>query len=108
MWSEWQTKLKTDAKIPTYLLWDMDLDNFDVQRSKKLIAQRVAERGDIEDFYTMFALYGGVDKVREIYKKEVQSLNPRAMAFICAAFDLKKEELKCYTQKRSQLIPWNY
>ena len=108
MWSGWQTKLNPDAKIPTYLLWDMDVDNLDVHRSRRLIAQRVAERGDLADFYTMFALYGGVDKVREIYKKDVQSLNPRAMAFICAAFDLKKEELKCYTQKRSQRIPWNY
>ena len=107
MWANWQEKVEYDAKIPEYLLWDMNLEDFDVQKGRKIIAERVAERGDLKDFYTMFSLYGGVEKVRDIYKNEVRRLNPRAMAFICAAFDLKKQELKCYIPKRSPLIPWN-
>jgi hypothetical protein len=108
MWSNWQTMVESDAKIPEYLLWDIDMENFDVEKGRQLIAERVAERGDLQDFYTMFAIYGGVENVRNIYKNEVGSLNPRAMAFICAAFDLKQEELKCYTRKRSRTVLWNY
>ncbi|GHV58617.1 hypothetical protein FACS1894182_11390 [Bacteroidia bacterium] len=108
MWSNWQTMAKSDAKIPEYLLWDMDIKQFDTGKGRRLIAERVAERGNLQDFYTMFSLYGGVENVRNIYKNEVNNLNPRAMAFICAAFDLKQEEMKCYTRRRSQTVPWNY
>ena len=75
---------------------------------RALVAERVAERGDIEDFYAMFSLYGGVDKVRDIYKNEVRELSSRALAFICIAFNLKKEEMRCYIRRRSKAIPWDY
>jgi hypothetical protein len=108
MWSDWKEKKQLSYNIPNRLLWDMDLQRFDLQKGRALIAERVAERGNLEDFYAMFSLYGGIKKVRDIYKNEVGSLNPRALAFICAAFNLEKEEMKCYIQKRSKAIPWNY
>jgi hypothetical protein len=100
MWSDWQEKVKPDAKIPSHLLWDMDLEKFDLQKGKAIVAERVAERGTLEDFYTMFAMYGGVEKVREIYKNEVRHIDAYALPFICAAFDLKKEEMNCYIRKQ--------
>jgi len=108
MWSNWNKQTKQNSTIPARLLWDMNLELFDIQKGRALVAERVAERGDLEDFYTMFALYGGVKGVREIYRNEVQELNPRALAFISAAFNLKKEEMKCYTHRRSKAVPWNY
>ena len=108
MWSDWKKKKQFSYSIPKRLLWDMDMQRFDLQKGRALVAERVAERGNLEDFYAMFSLYGGVKKVRDIYKNEVGSLNSRALAFICAAFNLKKEEMKCYTQKRSKVVPWNY
>ncbi|MDR1491169.1 MAG: hypothetical protein LBT05_00360 [Planctomycetaceae bacterium] len=108
MWSDWKKRAKQDAKISDQLLWDMDLKHFDIQKGRALVAERVAERGDLDDFYAMFALYGGVKEVREIYKNEVKELNPRALAFISAAFNLKKEEMKCYTNRRSKAIHWDY
>jgi hypothetical protein len=108
MWSDWKENVKPDAKIPRKLLWDVDWDNFDVQKGRALVAERVVERGELEDFYTMFTLYGGVKKVQDIYKNEVGSLSSRALAFICIAFNLKKEEMKCYIRRRSKAIPWNY
>jgi len=108
MWSDWKEKVNPNAQIPKRLFWDVDWANFDLQKSRALVAERVVERGNIEDFYTMFLLYGGVNKVREIYKNEVHSLSARALAFISAAFNLKKEEMKCYTRRRSKAVPWNY
>jgi len=108
MWSDWKEKKHFSYTIPKRLLWDMDLQRFDLHKGRALVAERVAERGNLEDFYAMFSLYGGVKKVRDIYKNEVNSLNKRALAFICAAFNLKKEEMKCYTQKRSEAVLWNY
>jgi hypothetical protein len=108
MWSDLKEKKHLLYNIPKRLLWDMDMQRFDWQKGRALVAERVAERGNLEDFYAMFSLYGGVKEVREIYKNEVNSLNNRALAFICIAFNLKKEEMKCYTRQRSKTIPWNY
>jgi len=94
--------------IPKRLLWDVDWNTFDMQKGRALVAERVVERGTLEDFYAMFSLYGGLKRVRDIYKNEVHSLSPRALAFICVAFNLKKEEMRCYIRKRSKEIPWNY
>ena len=94
--------------IPKRLLWDVDIQRFDFQKGRALVAERVVERGDIEDFYAMFSLYGGVDGVRDIYKNEVRELSSRALAFICIAFNLKKEEMRCYIRRRSKAIPWDY
>jgi hypothetical protein len=99
MWTNWQEKVKPDAQIPKRLLWDMDLDDFDWQKCRRIVVERVIERGKMEDFYTLFKMYGGVNGVREI-AKEVHELTPRSMAFACAVFNLKKEELKCYKLRR--------
>jgi len=108
MWSDWQEKKHLMYNIPKRLLWDVDMQRFDFQKGRALVAERVAERGNIEDFYAMFSLYGDVDKVRDIYKNEVRELSSRALAFICIAFNLKKEEMRCYIRRRSKAIPWNY
>jgi len=108
MWSDWKEKKHLPYNISKRLLWDMDTRVFDLQKGRALVAERVAERGNLEDFYALFSLYGGVKQVRDIYKNEVGSLNSRALAFICAAFNLKKEEMKCYTQKRSKVVPCIY
>ena len=65
----------------------------------------VIERGWLKDFYAAFNLYGGISGFREIIK-EVPSLSPRDMNFVCVIFNLKKEELRCYTRKlsREQLL----
>ena len=107
MWSDWKKKVKPDAQIPKRLLWDVDWDTFDMQKGRALVAERVVERGNIEDFYAMFLLYGGIKKVREIYKNEVFSLSSRALAFITIAFNLKREEMKCYIRRRSKVVSWN-
>ena len=50
------------------LLWEYDMNTFDWQRSKTLVAQRVVELGWPEDFYAAFDLYGGFEGFREVIK----------------------------------------
>jgi len=105
MWSDWKERIKTvKPEVPKRLLWDVDWKTFDVQRGRSILAERVAERGSLDDYYTLFALYGGKKGVKDIYKNEVGSLSSRSLAFICAAFGLKKEEMKCYIQQRSKNV----
>ena len=102
MWSNWENEVKQqDITIPKHLLWDMDLEHFDVQENKKIVVQRVIEDGLPEDYNIIFSLYGGIEGVREIIKQIHHFRYAQDIAFVCAAFGLKKEELECY--KRQQL-----
>ena len=65
------------------LLWEYDLTHFDWQRSRKIVVQRIIERGWLKDYFAAFDLYGGIEGFR--------------------VFNLKKEELRCYTRKLSRL-----
>ena len=89
---------KGEVEISPSLLWEYDLSHFDWWKTRKVVVQRIIERGWLTDFYAAFKLYGGIEGFREIIK-EVPSLSPRDMNFVCVAFDLKKEELRCYTRK---------
>lgn len=88
------------------LLWEYDLATFDWQRSKQVVAQRVVELGEPEDFYAAFDLYGGMEEFREVLKS-VPYFNPLDMHFVCTFFNLKKEELRCCTKKPSNPAHWN-
>lgn len=89
------------CSVSPSLLWEYDLSDFDWWKSRKIVVQRILERGWLEDYYAGFNLYGGIEGFREIIK-EIPSLSPRDMNFACIVFDLKKEDLKCYTRKLSR------
>lgn len=94
-------------KINPSLLWEYDVSSFDWANSKTIVAQRVIELGTPDDFYAAFDLYGGIAGFREVVKN-IPYLNSLDMHFVCMFFDLKKEELRCYTKKQSNLPLWNY
>jgi hypothetical protein len=99
MFEDW--KEKNIGNISKSLLWEYDLTNFDWENMKTVVMQRVIERGWMNDFYAAIKLYGGIDNVREIIKG-IPVLSAKDMNFVCTIFDLKKEELKCYTRKQSR------
>jgi hypothetical protein len=101
MWSNWKNEAKQqDVTVPKRLLWDMDMENFDLQKNKKIVVQRVIEDGLPDDYDIIFSLYGGIQGVRDIIKQIHHFRYPQDIAFVCIAFDLKKEELECYKRKQ--------
>lgn len=98
LFDDWKER-DTQKGISKSLLWEYDLTNFDWENMKTIVMQRVIERGWPDDFYAAIKLYGGIDNVREIIK-DIPVLSPKDMSFVCQIFNIKKEELKCYTRKR--------
>lgn len=112
MWYEKNTMVIINKYTPgnhslnPALLWEYDLRSFDWQASRTLVVQRVVELGTPEDFYAAFDMYGGVEGFRQALK-DVPYFSPIDINFVSLAFNLKKEELRCY--KRRSLSPqhWN-
>lgn len=85
------------CQVSPTLLWEYDLSHFDWYKSRRLVVQRVIERGDLMDYYAAINMYGGMDNFREIIK-EVSHLSKLDINFVCTVFQLKKEDLRCYTR----------
>ncbi len=98
-------KTKSNAQIRESLLWEYRKDDVDYGKMKSIIVQRVIERGRMNDFYAILNIYG-VNEVKIIIKN-LPYLNDKDIAFVCAVFDLRKENLKCYIKKQLQKQHWN-
>ena len=96
-----------NRKPNSALFWEYDMNDFDWQKSKTIVVQRVVEMGEPEDFFAAFDLYGGIDGFKAILRV-VPYLNNLDMHFVCTLFNLKKEELRCYTKRQLNPEHWNY
>ena len=94
-----------DARVRKSLLWEYDTDRFDWMAMRRLVVQRVVERGRKDDFYAILNCYG-LDGVKEAIK-EISYMNRKDLSFVCSVFGLKKEELKCYIKKQSAEQHWD-
>ena len=91
-------KEKGQHRINAGLLWDYRLEDFDWQKYRKTVVERVIALGRLSDWYAAFDLYGGIRGFRRIARDEVVDLSPRDLNFMCHALNLNLEETKCYKQ----------
>lgn len=58
--------MKTMKKpnIPSFLLWEYDLNTFNYDKSYKIVIERILERGSIEDWREMMRYYP-IEKILE-------------------------------------------
>lgn len=96
----------SDAKIRKSLFWDYDMNLFDWQKMCVIVTKRVIERGTTEDFYGLLSLYG-IENVKKTIK-EIPYLNDKDMNFAAKIFNIKKENLLCYTRKQLRPQLWNF
>ena len=85
-------------KINIGLLWDFNTENFDWQKYRKTVAERVISMGRLSDWYGAFDLYGGIRGFRKIARDEVVDVSARDLEFMCKALHLNMTETKCYKQ----------
>jgi hypothetical protein len=85
------------TEVKPSLLWEYDLTEFDYQAMRRVVVQRVIERGWPDDFYAIFNLYGEDEVYQAV--KEIAYLNPIDLNFVHVVFGIPLEELKCYQNK---------
>lgn len=62
---------KTVPQIRKHLLWEYDFDNFDYLLSKKIVIERIIERGNLKEWKEMLQFYGK-DTVLEVARNSKQ------------------------------------
>jgi hypothetical protein len=56
---------KKNITLPQHLLWEYNLENFNYEKSYKVVIERVIERGDLEEWKLILDYYGS-KKVEEV------------------------------------------
>lgn len=86
-----------------HLFWDADERELDMDKYPAYIIPRVLEYGVMDD-WRLLKRYYGLDKIVEVCK-QVRSLDPMCLSFICAISHTKKEDYRCYHFRQSFPTP---
>ena len=92
--------------ISKKLFWDIDLNDFDNIRNKRLIIERVVSMGDLSDLKEIIQFYGLETIKREIVKAGY--LDNKTLTWISNFSNISKAKFKCFTRKQSNQVHWNY
>jgi len=92
--------------LSDHLFWDVDKSKLDPQSSKSLVISRILEYGLTSDWESALKFYGK-NIILEV-AKELKSLDPVALHFISAVFEVDLNEFRCYRLNRSAPNYWSY
>jgi hypothetical protein len=85
--------------LSAHLFWDVNPDDLNFDKNKKLIIQRVLDYGLISDWQILLKTYG----ISEIAKTAVslRDLDKKSASFIALLSKIPKEQFLCYSSKQS-------
>lgn len=95
----------TPYGLSQYLFWDIDDQNFDIDKNASWIIHRVLELGNMKD-WMIIENHFGLKLIIDI-SMNFRSLDPVALSFLCFLSGMKKEDFRCYRIAQSNPTPWN-
>jgi len=87
------------------LFWDINISRLDIEKSSRLIIERVFSLGTIGEIRTVLKYYGK-ERVIETLSK-LNYLDPKTLNFISLLFHKPKNEFRCYLKKQSGPQLWH-
>lgn len=99
--------MQNSIQVPDHIkgyLWDINLDQLDVQRHSKYIIEKVLEYGNKKDIKWINETYTR-DTIVDTLKKS-KRISTKTGTFYAIYYDIPKEELECikkpFTQKQNR------
>lgn len=86
--------------------WDINLNNLDDYKSKRLIIERTLSFGNLKEIKLVINHYG-LPETKKI-ACNLAYFDPKTLNFLSILFDIPKTEFKCYTRKQLKDQPWSY
>lgn len=94
------------ARFSAHLFWDVRREDVDLEVNAPFMVQRVLEYGLLEDWLLLRSFYG-IPRIASVAQR-LRTLEPRALAFICALSNTSKTDYRCFTTKQLNQQPWSY
>lgn len=88
------------------LFWDINPDELDFEKNARFIIERVLTRGKLTDWYEALHYYGW-ERIK-IESLQIRYLDNLTLVFCSTIFEIPKTEFRCYKEKQSMPIHWNY
>lgn len=92
--------------LSSYLFWDVDLKNVDVELHKQFIIGRVVSYGTIDDWKIIKEKIG-LEEIGNL-AKNIRDLDDKSCSFLSLVTNIPMEEFRCYTTKQSNPPHWNF
>ncbi len=99
-----QLNIRKDLK-PEYF-WDVNIDDLDVNASKRLIIERIFSYGTLEEINKIIDCYGKEDVINRL--TELNYLDRKTLNFVSKLFNIPQKSFKCLKRKQSHHQHWNY
>lgn len=93
------SKQECIQRFSDHLFWDVDKGSVDLVAHAPYVVRRVLEYGRLEDWNLLQSFYGK-ETIVDVCK-QLRSLEPRALAFVCTVFNTPAEEFRCYNTRQS-------
>ncbi len=90
---------------PVYF-WDVNAEVLDEKKSQRLIIERIAVLGNLQEIKAMIKHYGKKEVLKTLCN--LNYLDPKTLNFFSLMFHMPKTDFKCYTRKQSTPRHWNY
>ena len=87
------------------ILWDINPENFDIQKGRRLVVYRVLTLGTLEDLHLLKKLYSLADIRNEVLK--IKDWDAKVLNFISLWLDVPREQFACCTHRQSHLKHWD-
>ncbi len=88
------------------LFWDVDYKSIDYEKNARFVIERVATRGNFNDWNSLKAFYGMKRIKMEIVN--IRYLDKVTLSYLSTIFKIKKEKFRCYNTEPSIKALWNY
>lgn len=89
---------------PIYF-WDVNIDEMDDIRSKRLIIERVCTLGNLKELKLLIDAYGKTDIINELCN--LKYIDSKTLAFFSLIFNIPKKKFKCYKNRQLKHQHWN-
>ena len=93
------------SKLSKGIFWDVDSEKLDMNEYPAYVIPRVMEYGNMDDWRLINQFYG-LEKIVEVCK-QVRTLDPMCLSFLCAISHTQKEDYRCYHFRQSFPTLWN-
>jgi hypothetical protein len=85
--------------LSPHLFWDVDIQHLNIDKSKKLIIQRVLDYGLIADWQIILRTYG-IAEIAET-AMNIRDLDKKSASFIALLSNIPQDQFLCFTSKQS-------